>query len=74
MKKNQTVHFKFNKNDDDEICKFINFNSATDRIGFRGRNIWLEKMTSMEKYELKNDLKEYANFLLELSEEIDPHG
>ncbi len=71
MKKAQEIRFKFNSEDESEICKAVINIGATNVLAFKAHNIWLNDLNEFQKKDLVRDIKEYAYFLLELAEEVD---
>jgi hypothetical protein len=65
----QKVYYKFNTTDDSFLV-LASINTGDNIIKFEAKNIWLDELTTSDKYQLKQDLKDLAEFLIQLSEEI----
>ena len=66
----QEVRYKFNHHDDSPFIKAVINVGNTNCIKFEAKNIWLNNLTSLDILMLKADLRDLAEFLTQLSEEL----
>jgi len=65
----QEIRYRFNAKDDSFFIK-AQINMGISVIKFEAKNIWLNDLTSSDKYQLRKDLKDLSEFLIQLSEEL----
>ena len=66
----QEIRYKFNCHDDSYFIKAIINIGNTNCIKFEAKNIWLNELTAVDTFILKQDLKDLSEFLIQLSEEL----